>query len=185
MRTATSILTASILIVMATGCSTPKLSESMYRSGEVGMSKAVERCRVIEVRQVLIRDEQEDAETGGFLAAILGGVIGATAASGIGGGTGSDIAAQIGAGLGVATGSVAGTKLADKMSERVGVEYSIIKANGEESTHVQELLPTDRVLAANDSCRVQIGFDGKNRVLPAEHLPDAVVAPKTTTVVPL
>jgi len=185
MRRVNGLVIASALAVAITGCATPKLSESLYRSGEVGRSKTVERCRVLEVRQVLIRDEQEDAETGGFFGAILGGVIGATAASGIGGGTGSDIASQVGAGLGVAAGGVAGTKLADKMSERVGVEYSIIKANGEESTHVQELLPTDRVLAVNDTCRVQIGFDGKNRVLPAEQLPDAVAAPKTTTIVPL
>ena len=185
MRIHCGLLTVSILAFVVTGCSTPSLSESMYRSGEVGKSKTVERCRVIEVRQVLIRDEQGDAETGGLFGAILGGIIGGTAASAIGGGTGSQIATQVGAGVGVVTGSVAGTKLSDKMSERVGVEYSIIKSNGEESTHVQELLPTDRVLAVGDTCRVQIDFDGKNRVLPAEHLPDAIAAPKTTTVVPL
>lgn len=167
------------------GCSTPKLSESLYRTSEVGITKMVERCRVTAVREVLIRDEPEDAQAGGMFGAIMGGMIGGTLGSKVGDGYGNLLATQAGIGTGAVAGGVAGTKLADKMSERIGVEYSIIKTNGDESTHVQELLPTDRILAVNETCRVQISYDGKNRVLPAEDLPDSVYAPKTTKIIPL
>lgn len=178
------LFTATALTTTA-GCSTPKLSESLYRTSEVGVTKVVERCRVTAVREILIRDEPEDAQAGGMFGAIMGGMIGGTLGSKVGDGYGNLLATQAGIGAGALAGGVAGTKLADKMSERIGVEYSIIKANGEESTHVQELLPTDRILAVNETCRVQISYDGKNRVLPAEDLPDSVYAPKTTKVMPL
>lgn len=179
-----AVLTVTSLSVL-TGCATPGVSESLYRSSEVGASKKVVRCRVTEVREVLIRDEKEDAETGGIFGAIMGGVIGNTLGSQIGGGLGRDLAGQIGTGAGAAAGAVAGTKMADKLSERKGVEYSVILADGEEITHVQELLPTDRILAMNETCRLQVGVNGKNRVLPAEHLSDEVFAPKQTTIKPL
>lgn len=75
--------------------------------------------------------------------------------------------------------------MADKMSERKGVEYSYILSNGDEGTHVQELLPTDRMVAAGETCRLQVGPDGRNRILPAEQLASEMYAPKETKLVPL
>ena len=82
------------------------------------------------------------------------------------------------AGLGFAAAGVAGTKLSDKLSERKAVEYSYILANGTEGTHVQELMPTDRMIAVGETCRLQVALDGRNRLLPAEQLAEQMYAPK-------
>ena len=175
----------AVSLTVLSGCATPKVSESLYRSSEVGTSKAVIRCRVTEAREILIRDDEEDAKGGGLLGAVTGGVVGGLLGSTVGGGVGRDIATTVGAGVGAAAGGVGGTKLADKMSERKGVEYSYILANGEEGTHVQELLPTDRMVATGETCRLQVGPDGRNRILPAEQLATEMYAPKETKLVPL
>ena len=66
------------------------------------------------------------------------------------------------------------------MSERKGLEYSVILENGEEHTLVQDFLEGDRVVNAGQTCRMQIEHDGKNRILPAEQLPEQINAPTTT-----
>jgi outer membrane lipoprotein SlyB len=185
-----SLLVRRALVVCAsaafvTGCSTPKVSESLYRSSEVGVSKQVVRCRVTEAREILLRDDESDAQGGGMLGAIVGGVTGGLLGGKIGGGTGSDIAATVGAGVGAAAAGVAGTKMADKLSERKGVEYSYILSDGSEGTHVQELLPTDRMIAVGETCRLQVAPGGRNRLLPAEQLAEEMYAPKKTTLQPL
>jgi outer membrane lipoprotein SlyB len=81
---------------------------------------------------------------------------------------------------GAAGASMLGTKLSDKLSERSGIEYSVILASGQERTIVQEFLENDRVVRIGDTCRLQMAADGRNRVLPAENLPDQIMAPKTT-----
>ncbi|CAK0756715.1 outer membrane lipoprotein SlyB [Gammaproteobacteria bacterium] len=178
------VLLTLIFAQLLSGCSTPVLSESMYRSSEVGVSKKVLRCRVVEAREVMIRGSESDAKTGGFAGTVAGGVLGATMGSMVGKGMGKSIATEVGAIGGGVAGQALGSQAADKLSERKGIEYSYILENGEEATHVQELLPQDRILRANETCRVQISPDGKNRVLPAEQLPDSVYAPKKTEIIP-
>ena len=70
-------------------------------------------------------------------------------------------------------------------SPRQGVEYSYILADGTEGTHVQELMPTDRMVAVGETCRLQVGASGQNRLLPAEQLAEQMYAPKQTTLTPL
>lgn len=180
--TSLTVCSASLLM---TGCATPKLSDSLYRSSEVGLSKTTVRCRVLAVREVLLRNDQADAEGSGMFGSIVGGIMGATLGSQIGSGLTNSLATQGIAAAGVVGGDILGTKLGDKMSERVGVEYSVILGNGQERTLVQEVLPSDRMLAINETCRLQMSYDGKNRVLAAENLPTEVYAPKTTNLIPL
>jgi outer membrane lipoprotein SlyB len=162
-------------------CSSPKVSDSLYRDSEVGTSKNVVRCRVLEVREVAIR-EDDAPEKGEAIGAILGGIAGAIIGSQIGGGKGQALATEAGVVAGVVAGGAGGRQAADQMSERKGLEYSVILENGEELTLVQDFLEGDRTVYAGQTCRLQIENDGKNRVLPAEHLPDQIQAPKTTTV---
>ncbi|MCB1696592.1 MAG: hypothetical protein H6984_03360 [Pseudomonadales bacterium] len=180
-----SILTITGASLLMSGCATPKLSDSLYRVSEVGVSKQTLRCRVLEVREVAIRDDERDAEGTGLFGAMVGGIVGATLGNSVGNGLTNLLATEVAAAAGVAAGGIAGSKIGDKMSERSGLEYSIILTSGEERTLVQEFLPADRVLAVNDSCRLQVASDGRNRVLPAEHLPTEVYAPKTTALVQL
>lgn len=172
-------------LILVTGslvaCSSPKVSDSLYRDSEVGRSKNVVRCRVLEVREVAIR-EDDAPEKGEAIGAIVGGIAGAILGSKVGGGKGRALATEAGAVGGLVAGGAAGRQTADKLSERKGVEYSIILDNGEERTLVQDLLEGDRVVQPGETCRLQIENDGKNRVLPAEHLPEQINAPKTTTV---
>ena len=159
-------LTGAVLAaaVVAAGCTSPKVSDSLYRSSEVGTSKRIVRCRVLEVREVMIRDD-DSGEKGEALGAVAGGLTGGILGSTVGGGA-------------------AGRQLSDQMHTRKGVEYSIILADGSEQTHVQDFLEGDRVVQVGETCRLQIEHDGKNRVLPAEHLQDAIRAPKKTQIVP-
>lgn len=167
---------------VVTGCTSPKVSDSLYRSSEVGSSKRIVRCRVLEVREVMIRDD-DSGEKGEAVGAIAGGLGGGILGSTIGGGAGQDLATVGGATAGVVGGGAAGRQISDKLHTRQGVEYSIILADGSEQTHVQDFLEGDRVVQVGDTCRLQIEHDGKNRVLPAEHLQDAIQAPKKTQII--
>ncbi len=162
-------------------CSSPKVSDSLYRDSEVGTSKNVVRCRVLETREVAIR-EDDAPEKGEAIGAILGGIAGAILGSQIGGGKGQALAMEAGVVVGAVAGGAGGRQAADKLSERKGIEYSVILDNGEELTLVQDWLEGDRVVQAGETCRLQIANDGKNRVLPAEHLQETIAAPKATTI---
>jgi len=179
------LLTGTVLAtaVVAAGCTSPKVSDSLYRSSEVGTSKRVVRCRVLEVREVMIRDDNS-GEQGEALGAVAGGVTGGILGSTIGGGAGQGLATVGGATAGTIAGGAAGRQLSDQLHTRKGVEYSIILADGSEQTHVQDFLEGDRIVQVGETCRLQIEQDGKNRVLPAEHLQDAIKAPKKTQIIP-
>lgn len=172
---------AALLAAAVAACSSPKVSDSLYRDSEAGSSKRVVRCRVLEAREVAIRGD-DAPEKGEAVGAIVGGLVGAILGSKVGKGAGQELAVQAGATAGAVAGGGAGRQAADKLSERPGIEYSIILDNGEELTLVQDLLEGDRIVRAGDTCRLQIERDGKNRVLPAEQLPDRINAPKQTTV---
>jgi len=172
---------AMLLSVTLAACSSPKVSDSLYRDSEVGSSKNVVRCRVLEVREVAIR-EDDAPEKGESIGSIVGAIAGIIIGSQIGGGKGKELAMQAGATAGAVAGGAGGRQAADKMSERKGLEYSVILDNGEELTMVQDFLEGDRVVQPGDTCRMQTANDGKNRILPAEHLPEQIQAPKTTTI---
>lgn len=182
---ATRFLTGTILAVavVAAGCTSPKVSDSLYRSSEVGTSKRIVRCRVLEVREVMIRDD-DSGEKGEAIGGLAGGLTGGILGSTVGGGAGQGLATVGGATVGAVAGGAAGRQLSDKMHTRQGVEYSIILSDGSEQTHVQDFLEGDRVVQVGETCRLQIEHDGKNRVLPAEHLQDRIQAPKKTQIVP-
>jgi outer membrane lipoprotein SlyB len=179
-----SLLASSVLIgaVAVSGCTSPKVSDSLYRSSEVGTSKRVVRCRVLEVREVAIRDDNS-GEQGEALGAVAGGLAGGILGSTVGGGAGKGLATVGGATAGAVGGGAAGRQVSDKLHTRKGIEYSIILADGTEETHVQDFLEGDRVVQPGETCRLQIEHDGKNRVLPAEQLPDAIQAPKKTQII--
>lgn len=181
---ATRFLTGTILAaaLVAAGCTSPKVSDSLYRSSEVGTSKRIVRCRVLEVREVMIRDD-DSGEKGEAVGAVAGGLTGGILGSTVGGGAGQGIATVGGATVGAVAGGAAGRQLSDKMHTRQGVEYSIILSDGSEQTHVQDFLDGDRVVQVGETCRLQIEHDGKNRVLPAEHLQDRIQAPKQTQII--
>ena len=170
-----------MIMAALAACSSPEVSDSLYRDSEVGTSKRVVRCRVLEAREVAIRGD-DAPEKGEMVGAIVGGLVGAILGSRVGGGKGRELAVQAGATAGVVAGGAGGRQAADKLSERPGVEYSVILEDGQELTLVQDLLESDRIIQPGDTCRLQIEQDGKNRVLPAEHLPEQINAPKTTTV---
>lgn len=180
-----SLLACAVLVsaLVVSGCTSPEVSDSLYRSSEVGSSKRIVRCRVLEVREVMVRDD-DSGEQGEVLGGIAGGLAGGILGSTVGGGAGQGLATVAGATAGGVAGAAAGRQLSDKMHTRQGVEYSIILADGSEQTHVQDFLEGDRVVQVGETCRLQIEHDGMNRVLPAEHLQDSISAPKKTTITP-
>ncbi len=184
-RFANSLLASAVLAgaIVVSGCTSPKVSDSLYRSSEVGSSKRIVRCRVLEVREVMIRDD-DSGEKGEAVGGIAGGLAGGILGSTVGGGAGRGLATVGGATAGAVAGGAAGRQVSDQLHTRQGVEYSIILADGSEQTHVQDFLEGDRVVQVGETCRLQIEHDGKNRVLPAEHLQDSISAPKKTTITP-
>jgi outer membrane lipoprotein SlyB len=183
-KIASSLMVGAMLVsaVIASGCTSPKVSDSLYRSSEVGTSKRIVRCRVLEVREVLVRDD-DSGRQGEVLGGVAGGVAGGVLGSTVGGGAGQDLATVAGATAGAVGGAAAGRQLSDKLHTRQGVEYSIILADGSEQTHVQDFLEGDRIVQVGETCRLQIEHDGMNRVLPAEHLQDSIQAPKKTEII--
>lgn len=176
------MIAALSIATLIGACSSPKTSDSLYQDSEVGSSKQIVRCRVLEVREVAIRSD-EAGNRGEVVGIIVGGLIGIILGDQIGGGAGREIAVEFGQAGGSVLGGGAGRQAAEKLSEHPGIEYSVILADGEERTLVQDIMEDDRIVQPGETCRLQIAADGKNRVLPAEHLPDAIEAPKTTTLV--
>lgn len=180
-------LAARLVAALATAglmaaCSSAETSDSLYQDSEVGASKQVVRCRVLEVREVVIRDD-DAGDKGEIIGLIAGAVIGAILGDQVGGGAGREMAIEFGQAGGAVLGGGAGRQAAEELSEHPGLEYSIILVDGEELTLVQDLLDDDRIVQPGETCRLQIAADGQNRVLPAEHLPDRIEAPKPTAVV--
>lgn len=181
----TGKLLAGVVLVGAVavaGCTSPKVSDSLYRSSEVGTSKRVVRCRVLEAREVMIRDDNSGKQGEG-IGSVAGGLAGGILGSTVGGGAGKGLATVGGATAGAVAGGAAGRQASDQLHTRKGIEYSIILADGTEETHVQDFLKGDRIVKPGETCRLQIEHDGHNRVLPAEQLPDAVKAPKKTQII--
>ena len=179
-----ALLAGAVMVsaIVVTGCTSPKVSDSLYRSSEVGSSKRIVRCRVLEVREVMIRDD-DSGEKGEMVGGIAGGLGGAILGSTVGGGAGKSLATVAGGTAGAVGGGAAGRQVSDQLHTRQGVEYSIILADGSEQTHVQDFLEGDRVVQKGETCRLQIEHNGMNRVLPAEHLQDAIQAPKKTQII--
>lgn len=169
-----------LLFTLAACSSRPEFSESVYTSQEVGEAKRIVRCRVLSVRQITIRDPNS-AREGEAFGALAGGLLGA-ALGGTVGGDAND--RRLGAAVGGVLGSVGGGAIGESIGEdrgtRIGLEYSVLTADGEEITFAQELLAGDRVVATGSTCRMQISGT-KRRILPADYLPDQVERPKETT----
>ncbi|QPH52550.1 hypothetical protein [Pontivivens ytuae] len=157
-------------------------SESVVSSRDVGLRSTVERCRVLEVREVTIRDEQEAGISAG-VGGLAGGGIGAALGNQVGGGSGNELATGLGILAGVVAGGALGEQLDDARGTRTGLEYSVIDQRGQEVVLVQEFLPGDRVAQAGETCRIQVASNGRARVLPGEQLPGAVNAPAQTVVI--
>jgi outer membrane lipoprotein SlyB len=130
----------------------------------------------------MIRDD-DSGEKGEMVGGIAGGLGGAILGSTVGGGAGKSLATVAGGTAGAVGGGAAGRQVSDQLHTRQGVEYSIILADGSEQTHVQDFLEGDRVVQKGETCRLQIEHNGMNRVLPAEHLQDAIQAPKKTQII--
>ena len=171
----TGALIASTILTAA--CSPNRTgSESVYSSREIGQVTRVERCRVLDVREITIRDEEEGGIST-IVGAVGGGAIGNAAGSQIGGGAGRDLAVQLGILAGVVLGAAGGERFDDARGTRTGLEYSVISGNGEEMVIAQEFLDGDRVASIGETCRIQTAYDGSARILTSEQLPAAVNAP--------
>ncbi len=174
-------------IVSIFGCESIGVTESLYSSSEVGVSKKVERCRVLEVREVNIR-EQGTVAASSAAGTGVGAALGGLGGSYLGGGSGTTWASAGLGLLGSIFGSVAGKKVGESAGTRKGLEYSVLMTDGTERTSVQDFMEGDRIIKPGESCRLQMSYDSQNRsytgavrVLPAEHLADRIQKPKQST----
>ena len=170
------------------GCTSTYTTESTYEASEIGVSKKVVRCRVLEAREITIRDK-DVVEGAAGLGAATGAIGAGIGGSTIGSGGAGTAAATAGIGLvGGLIGQAIGRKVGEKTGSRAGVEYAVILTDGEERTLVQDLAEGDRVITPGETCRLQLAYDdrsmmwtGPARVLPTEHFTEEIAAPKRTT----
>ena len=80
-------------------------------------------------------------------------------------------------------GGIAGNKAGDRFFQRNGLEYSVITGHGDELTFTQEFVKGDRIVKADETCRMQMSFDGRNRVFPVDGFVSEIKAPETTTII--
>ena len=145
---------ATVALVALSACSPFRSgSESVVSSADVNRAAIVERCRVLEVREITIRDENPGG-AGTLVGAVSGGLIGSAAGSQVGGGVGNDLATNLGGLGGLAAGAALGEQIDQGRAERTGVEYAVIKANGDEFVVRQELFPSDRIARPGETCRM-------------------------------
>ncbi|HCE1484500.1 TPA: hypothetical protein NGR22_004732 [Vibrio parahaemolyticus] len=177
----------SSCIVTLIGCESISVTESLYASTEVGVSKKVERCRVLEVREVNIRDHST-VEANSAIGTGVGAAAGLFGGSYLGGGSGSAWASSGLGLLGGIAGNLAGKKIGESTGTRKGLEYSVLMSSGEERTTVQDFMEGDRIIKPGETCRLQMSYDSKNRsytgaarVLPADHLAEKIQKPKQST----
>jgi len=155
-------------------------SQNVYSSGEVGVAKRVERCRVLAVRTITIQGET-GREIGQIVGTVAGGVAGGALGNQVGSGSGQAVATVLGGLAAGIAGGLVGDRIGAQVDQRPGLEYSILNAKGQELTFAQEILPGDRVVNAGETCRIQIDPRGNNRVLPVEGLPQQIQRPQTTS----
>ena len=156
-------ITGIVGLLTLVGCASAQVGDNLYRSSEVGRAKKILRCRVLASRQITIRSDEagDKGEAIGFV-------------TGLAASRSDKPVVNIVGGL---VGGVLGRMVGDKLHELPGVEYTVILANGEERTLVQNLLKGERMLPVHKACRLQVS-GSYNRVLPADHLPNKVKRPK-------
>jgi outer membrane lipoprotein SlyB len=185
----------SILTLTLSACqSTVNPSESVYARTEASQRTSVERCRVLDVRQITIGAEstqnqsrysryssfaqQVQPET--QIGTLVGGVLGAVIGQQIGGGDGQLLATAILSTAGAAAGGNYGTSRAQERMRQPGLEYSVLLADGQEQIITQYYNQGDRISPAGSTCRIAQSDQGM-RVLPADYLPGTVSRPQQTT----
>ncbi len=180
-----ALMTVGLLAACQT---TVNPSESYYSASEAMRSASVQRCRVLEARQISIGAQERSYQYGYTRAAgqpeeqigtMLGAALGAAVGSQIGNGQGRLLAAAIATTAGAAAGRAQGSRMAQKRMTQPGIEYSILTSKGQEEVIVQHFNPGDRIVPAGSTCRIAGSGVGK-RVLPGEQLPTSIARPLET-----
>lgn len=182
-----SAITAAFATLSACATTTTYPSESVYTRAETMRASSVDRCRVIDTRQISVGATTTQASRYGrpttqmeeTIGAALGAGLGAALGGQVGNGDGRDIAVAIGTALGSAAGAQAGSRMAQARQRQPGIEYSVLNASGRELVIAQNHNPGDRIVPAGGSCRLVQGVEGL-RVMPADHLPGQVQRPGRT-----
>lgn len=178
------LITATTISFVALSACTPfrSGSESVVSGSTVGQQSIVERCRVLEVREVTIRDDNPTG-AGTLVGTVAGGIIGNAAGREIGAGLGNELARGLGSLGGAVAGAALGEQVDQGRAQRTGVQYSVILADGRETIVVQESFEGDRIAQAGETCRIETNMATNTaRILPAQALPSAVNAPQRTRI---
>lgn len=182
----------SVILILATlgACGAAvQPSEAYYTRSEVMNLAPVDRCRVLETRNILIGATAIDDDSGfggmqgqaeEFIGGTAGGLLGAYIGSQLGDGYEAQIAAAMIGSAGAAGGQYVGSRMAQRRQTQPGVEYSLLMSDGSEQVIAQHVNRGDRIVPAGQTCRIVSGQDGL-RVMPSQHLPSYVARPATTT----
>ncbi|MBB5514679.1 outer membrane lipoprotein SlyB [Rubricella aquisinus] len=178
------LVTASLICLVGLSACSPFRSggESVVSASSVGQQSMVERCRVLDVREITIRDDNANG-AGTVVGTVAGGIIGNAAGREVGAGVGNELARGLGSLAGAALGAAAGEAFDQDNAQRQGLEYSVILADGRETIVIQEYFEGDRIAQPGSTCRIETNLaTNAARILPGENLPGTVAAPERTRV---
>jgi len=181
--------------LLVSACVQPQMeSPNNYATRDAMAVQQVSRCRVLDVQQVRLGAQPTrtgygyygnttTAQTlqgpGAQTGAVLGTLLGAALGNEVSGG--DQLVTTLIAVGGAAAGTRIGSNVDRNSPANVALEYSVINGKGQEMVIVQPYRQGDRVTQPGQSCRITQTASGA-RVLPAEHLPGSVNAPKTTRI---
>jgi outer membrane lipoprotein SlyB len=152
--------------IYLTGCASTQ-NQNTYYQGEAGKVRQTVFATIVDIRPIEIKGENTGA--GALTGGLAGGVAGAQFGSGDG-----QVAALI---AGALIGAFAGAAAEQAISDKEGLDITVTTEKGETLTVAQYFSPEDQRLEIGE--RVLVQTDGSYmRVLPAEHLPEAINRPK-------
>lgn len=160
------LLVAPLILLTLSACA-QQSGYSQYQQGEVGISSIADYGTIVAARKIGITGKNSGA--GG----LAGGTLGAATGANMGGGNGQ-LVGMVG---GAIVGAVAGAATEQAMADHVGIEYTVVKQNGDTITVAQNQNVGDPILAVGS--RVIIQTSGSyQRVLSATSLPEKMKRPK-------
>lgn len=137
------ILATVVPVLLLAACQSD-IDSYQYGTSSVGQANAAAQCRVINVRQVQVKSDNQ-------LGTLIGGAAGGVAGYGIGGDSTAHWLGSIG---GAVLGGIAGNAAQGALSSQKGYEYIVELNNGQVMTITQG---TDVLLSPGQRCMLLYG----------------------------
>ena len=139
----------TVFVLALSACDKP--GQNVYKSSELGISRAIEYGTVIDVQDVKIIADNDQSGAPNGIGTLAGAGVGLGGASYIGNGTGN-VWADVG---GAAVGAVAGHYIEQELRNSTGYQYMLTMRSGDTKTITLEKKDGDIVFKPGDKVMLQ------------------------------